>query len=201
MYAGWIGSLISALFSSGSSAMYSSREASKNRKFQANMSATAHQRQMLDLGKAGLNPILGYSKGSGGSSTPAGAQGNMNPMPDIPSSAIGLKLAKAQWRKMSAEAQKTEIESNILKKEVPKSDIIYDIFENFVKPLYQSTTKDSKSYPKKIGDKISNSVKAKKNRIRDDILYPWVPHATKPGKRKPYGKRTNAKNPFGDVVN
>lgn len=50
---------------------YNSREAEKNRSWQEYMSNTAHQREVQDLIKAGLNPVLSASLG--GSSTPSGA--------------------------------------------------------------------------------------------------------------------------------
>ncbi|AXH76410.1 MAG: DNA pilot protein [Microviridae sp.] len=46
-------------------------EAQKNREFQERLSSTAHQREIIDLTKAGLNPILSATRG--GSSTPTGS--------------------------------------------------------------------------------------------------------------------------------
>lgn len=51
---------------------FSSEEAEKNRVWQERMSNTAHQREIEDLTKAGLNPVLSAMKGNG-ASTPGGA--------------------------------------------------------------------------------------------------------------------------------
>lgn len=50
--------------------------AQKQMDFQERMSSTAHQREMADMAKAGLNPIL--SGKYGGSSTPSGAAANVD---------------------------------------------------------------------------------------------------------------------------
>lgn len=116
------GSLVSGLFSA--------REANKNRDFQAYMSGSARQRDVADLKKAGLNPILAAGYG-GGSSTPGGAQGSM---PDIGSTVNTARsvsqagqLLKAQIEATRAQAGKTKAETSIINKNVPVADLIGDI--------------------------------------------------------------------------
>ena len=52
---------------------FSAQEAEKNRQWQERMSSTAFQRASDDLQKAGINPILAFSGGFGGASTPSGS--------------------------------------------------------------------------------------------------------------------------------
>lgn len=58
---------------------FNAEEAAKNRAFQASMSNTAHQREVRDLVRAGLNPVLSANNGaavtSGAAGSVSGAQG------------------------------------------------------------------------------------------------------------------------------
>lgn len=71
----------------------SAREAARNRAFQERMSSTAHQRQIKDLKKAGINPIL--SARYGGSATPAGSTAQQR---DTISPAVNTALAARRQR-------------------------------------------------------------------------------------------------------
>lgn len=76
-------------------------ESGKNRRFQERMSSTAHQREVYDLQKAGLNPIL--SSKLGGSSTPGGSQATLQ-TPDLVNSAISMASASAQIKDLNSAA-------------------------------------------------------------------------------------------------
>lgn len=66
---------LGGLFSGG----FNAKEAQKNRDWQEYMSNTAHQREVADLRKAGLNPIL-TATGGGGASSPVGGSATMQPL-------------------------------------------------------------------------------------------------------------------------
>lgn len=86
------------------SGLFSKSNASENRDFQADMSGTAHQREVKDLIAAGLNPML--SAKLGGASTPSGAVANT---PDY-ASAISQGY---QAKKIEAEIDKTKADTAV----------------------------------------------------------------------------------------
>lgn len=65
---------------------FNANQAQLNRDWQEKMSNTAYQRGYTDLLAAGLNPNL--AGGSGGASTPTGAQANSAGLPESPGNAI-----------------------------------------------------------------------------------------------------------------
>lgn len=83
-------------------------EARQNRRFQRDMSNTAHQREVKDLRAAGLNPIL--SARLGGSSTPGGSAAHLQNSQigqTITNSALAasqIKLASSQAAQANSQA-------------------------------------------------------------------------------------------------
>lgn len=101
---GWTGAALGGLSGLGSAldaaSQYSYQKSLNNAQmsFQERMSNTAHQREVQDLKKAGINPL--YSAMGVGATTPSGASGSA---PEVVSSARSLEaIAKDQEKKLLA---------------------------------------------------------------------------------------------------
>lgn len=101
----------------------SSKEANKTRNWQERMQNTYFQRQVKDLRLAGLNPILGYSKGGGSSQTPSGATAQQrNPLEGITSSAKELSLLTANINNINQQTETNKaLEAKYIKEAMASS--------------------------------------------------------------------------------
>ncbi len=103
-------SMLSELFSFGSGIatnVATAREAQKQRDWQERMQNTAWQRQARDLQKAGLNRILGYTKGQP-ASTPSGGIAQMK---DPMASSLAARRLNQELRNLKAQEEKTQAET------------------------------------------------------------------------------------------
>lgn len=93
------------------------RSQRRQNKWSKQMSDTAHQREVEDLRRAGLNPILSALGGSGASS-PSAAGLNVPQLKssDISGKLLAKKLAESGVSLNSASAQKALADSNVSKK-------------------------------------------------------------------------------------
>lgn len=120
---------LSAVASSATSSAFNVHESRQNRRFQREMSNTAHQREVADLKAAGLNPIL--SAKYGGSSTPGGSASQIqiadpvNSAVAVMESGADMRLKAAQTRDINATASIKEIDSRIkLRTEIEQIDMV-----------------------------------------------------------------------------
>lgn len=107
--------ILSTVAAGGGNALMTAETNNQNKRmareqmaFQERMSGSAHQREVADLQKAGLNANL--SAGGNGSSTPSGASASLTApqisMPDLFAYGVSLKQLDQQQQKIDLEAQK-----------------------------------------------------------------------------------------------
>lgn len=116
--------IAAGLLGSAFGGLFNAHQARQNRRFQSGMSSTAHQREVVDLRKAGLNPILSASKGPG-ASTPSGATATI----ESPThSAVSANKNKAEMLLLARQSQlvqsqthKTDTEQDLLQQQIPEA--------------------------------------------------------------------------------
>lgn len=125
--AGAIGGIASTILGNNSA----KHEAEKNRQWQEQMSNTSISRRMEDLRNSGLNPLLAVENASSGASTPSGSQAQLTKVdPSWIAAFSSAKLqkqqgevAKAEERKVNAEAESIEKENSIFEFKAQKAKL------------------------------------------------------------------------------
>lgn len=110
------------------------RQAQLQRDWEERMSSTSYQRAIADMKKAGVNPMLLFSKGVG-ASTPTGASASSN-SPGNPiqpfkgaASAKEALMLKSQLENLAAQTRKTNADAEITELRTPKERVESRVYQ------------------------------------------------------------------------
>lgn len=113
--------------------------ARENRQWQQQMSSTAHQREVADLKKAGINPLL-TATGGPGASTPQGSVATMAPEipPEIMKAMMGSqlnqhKIIRHQADEAKESAKITEYSRRLTGLQLRTADLVFERFKKLMK--------------------------------------------------------------------
>lgn len=148
-----------SLLGSGISSALGISQADKQMEFQERMSSTAHQREVEDLKKAGLNPIL--SAGGNGASAPSGAMANIPDFATPATSAVDAAAKVANVLVGRETAKKLAVErEDIL---ATRADRIASLQASWLSALNQS---DLTAEQRKLAIQQLNNLKAEEDKLR-----------------------------------
>lgn len=156
--------------------------------FQERMAGTAHQRAMNDLRSSGLNPLMALNTSA---ATPAGATAQVKSVMEGVSSS-GLEIARyltdlekqkkeiglleAQQKATDATRRRTDVESKVLEKEIPRSDL-YNRGYKLVEPLMDKIEEGTKSKSlKKLHQEVAppSEEELQKRKLNDTLLFKYL---------------------------
>lgn len=195
----WLGGALAgggSLLGSIISGAFGSSQASRQMDFQERMSNTAHQREMEDLKRAGLNPLL--SARHGGSSAPSGAAAQS---PDFASSVNSAVAAmRLKMDSLMQAAQIKDVNSASALKDAQANEVNASLADriDLVIAQKQKTLQDEK-----VGFLEAKKLRAELDVLRaqrDNIRANTASTAADYEKKKLFGSMYEIGNDIGDRV-